>query len=137
MAFAELDCSLFTGSDLSQLSTSLTRSLCDQIFTKPIHWSEATRFPPTATHAVDFGPGGLSGIGSLTARNLEGRGVRVIVVGEKGKGSTELYDAETIKYEEWWSKKFAPRLVKTRSVVFCDTLLPPDATHCQRREDSH
>ncbi|KAF8577776.1 fatty acid synthase [Ramaria rubella] len=101
------------GSDLRKLSTSLTRSLCDQIFTQPIHWTEATRFPPTATHAVDFGPGGLSGIGSLTARNLEGRGVRVIVVGEKGKGGSELYDAEKVKFEEWWSKKFAPRLVRT------------------------
>jgi len=101
------------GSDLSKLETSITRSLCDQIFTMPIHWAEATRFASTATHAVDFGPGGLSGIGSLTARNLEGRGVRVVVVGEKGKGGSELYDAQTVKYEEWWSKKYQPRLVKT------------------------
>lgn len=112
-----------TGSDLSKLSTSLTRSLCDQIFTMPIHWPEATRFASTATHAVDFGPGGLSGIGGLTARNLEGRGVRVIIVGEKGKGGAELYDARTVKYEEWWSKKFQPRLVKTRSVAIHILLL--------------
>ena len=91
--------SLCVGSDLRK-STSLTRSLCDQIFTKPIHWTEATCFAPTATHAIDFGPGGLSGIGSLTARNLEERGIRVIVIGEKGKGSSELYDAEGLKYEE-------------------------------------
>ncbi|KAJ6628615.1 hypothetical protein B0H10DRAFT_1750735, partial [Mycena sp. CBHHK59/15] len=50
-------------SDLRQLSTSITRSLCEQIFTKLIHWSTATNFPESATHAVDFGPGGLSGIG--------------------------------------------------------------------------
>ncbi|KAI0354349.1 hypothetical protein OH77DRAFT_1437439 [Trametes cingulata] len=65
---------------------SLTRALCDQIFTLPIHWSKATNFPQTATRAVDFGPGGLSGIGPLTARNLEGRGVCVIVAGGKAKG---------------------------------------------------
>ncbi|KAG6819277.1 hypothetical protein H0H93_013528, partial [Arthromyces matolae] len=31
--------------------------------------TEPTDFPETATHVVDFGPGGLSGIGPLTARN--------------------------------------------------------------------
>ncbi|KAF9490473.1 fatty acid synthetase alpha subunit [Pleurotus eryngii] len=103
------------GTDLSELpsTTSLTRELCDQIFTKPIHWSIATNFPDTATHAIDFGPGGLSGIGPLTARNLDGLGVRVIVVGDKTKGDADLYDAKTVKHEECWSKKWAPKLVKT------------------------
>ena len=104
------------GDDLRHLSTSLTQSLCDQIFTQPIHWTLATQFPETATHAIDFGPGGLSGIGPLTARNLEGRGVRVLVVGEKGKGGAELYDSREVKYEQWWEKKWAPALVKTRFV---------------------
>ncbi|KAF7374647.1 Fatty acid synthase subunit alpha [Mycena sanguinolenta] len=101
------------GTDLRQLSTSITKSLCEQIFTKPIHWSTATNFPESATHAVDFGPGGLSGIGPLTAKNLDGRGVRVIVAGDRAKGDAELYNAQNVKYEEWWSKKFAPGLVKT------------------------
>lgn len=110
------------GTDLQDLETSLTKSLCDQIFTLPIHWDKATGFPDTATHAVDFGPGGLSGIGGLTARNLDGRGVRVIIIGEKGKGSTELYSTSAPKYESWWSKKFAPRLVKTSDgTVHIDT----------------
>ncbi|KAL5526485.1 FAS2 [Sanghuangporus sanghuang] len=101
------------GSDLRELTTSVTRSLCDQIFTKPIRWALATSFPDVTTHAIDFGPGGLSGIGPLTARNLEGRGVRVVVVGEKGKGSSELYDSENVRYEQCWAKKYAPRLVRT------------------------
>ncbi len=84
----------------------------------PIHWAKATAFPETATHAVDFGPGGLSGIGGLTARNLDGRGVRVIIIGEKGKGSSELYSTNSPKYEVWWSKKYAPQLVKTAYVPF-------------------
>lgn len=110
------------GSDLRSLSTSLTKSLCDQIFTMPIHWAKATGFPETATHAVDFGPGGLSGIGGLTARNLDGRGVRVIIIGEKGKGSSELYSTSAPKYEVWWSKKYAPQLVKTADgVIHIDT----------------
>jgi hypothetical protein len=69
-------------------------SLCDQIFTSPIQWTAATNFPETATHAIDFGPGGTSGIGPLTARNLDGRGVRVIIVGDKGKGGAEVYDSQ-------------------------------------------
>ncbi|KAI0635636.1 fatty acid synthase [Trametes polyzona] len=102
-----------TGADLRSTDGSLTRALCDQIFTLPIHWSKATDFPETATHAVDFGPGGLSGIGPLTSRNLEGRGVRVVVAGDKSKGPAELYDAQNVKTELWWAKKFSPRLVKT------------------------
>ena len=75
---------------MRKLSTSIARSLCDQIFTLPIQWMAATDFPETATHVIDFGPGGTSGIGSLTARNLDGCGVRVVVVGEKGKGRAKI-----------------------------------------------
>jgi hypothetical protein len=97
---------------------SLTRSLCDQTFIHPLHWLKATNFPESATHAIDFGPGGLNGIGPLTARNFEGRGVHVIVLGEKGRGSYELYDSKSVKFEDWWTKKWTPKLVKTRYVAF-------------------
>ncbi|OBZ72637.1 Fatty acid synthase subunit beta [Grifola frondosa] len=110
------------GSDLRSHPTPLTRVLCDQIFTLPIHWVKATNFPPTATHAIDVGPGGLSGIGPLTARNLEGRGVRIVVAGDKAKGPAELYDATKVRREEWWSKKFMPNLVKTSDgIIHIDT----------------
>jgi fatty acid synthase subunit alpha, fungi type len=46
----------------------------------------------------------MSGIGPLTARLLEGRGVRVVIVGDKGKVGAELYNSEGVKYEQWWSK---------------------------------
>ncbi|KAJ3916064.1 fatty acid synthase [Lentinula edodes] len=101
------------GKDLRASKTSITRSLCNQIFTSPIHWTEATNFPKSATHALDFGPGGLSGIGPLTARNFDGRGVRVIVIGERGKGDAELYDSTTVQREDNWGEKYAPRLVKS------------------------
>ncbi|ODO06611.1 hypothetical protein I350_03968 [Cryptococcus amylolentus CBS 6273] len=100
------------GSDLRS-AASLTFSLCDQIFTKPIHWVKACNFPPTATHAIDFGPGGNSGIGPLTSRVLEGRGVRVVIVGEKGKAAAEFYDASNIKREPVWATEWSPKLVKT------------------------
>ena len=62
------------------------------------------------------------GIGSLTGRNLEGRGVRVLVVGEKGKNGAELYDVSGVKYEKWWSKSFVPRLVKTRHASLFESI---------------
>lgn len=105
---------LAAGVDLRELTTSVTCSLGEQIFTSPLHWAKATDFPETATHAIDFGPGGISGVGPMTARNLNGRGVRVIVVGDKAKGIPELYDTQKLQQEEWWSKKFVPGLVKTR-----------------------
>lgn len=107
------DCLVLLGADLRDVS-SITRSVCEQIFSLPIRWAKATGFPESATHAVDFGPGGLSGIGSLTARELDGRGVRVVIVGEKGKNGAEIYDSTNVRRENWWSKKWAPQLVKTR-----------------------
>ena len=68
---------------MRELKSSVTCSLCDQIFTSPIHWPKATNFSKTATHAndaIDFGPGGLSGIGPLTARNLDGCWMDVVSV---------------------------------------------------------
>ena len=92
------------------------------MFTLPIHWTRATNFPGTATHAIDFGPGGSSGIGPLTAKNFEGRGIRVIVAGDKCKGDTELFGPLDVKYKDWWSKKWSPSLVR-KSYVFIFLLL--------------
>ncbi|KAI0311286.1 acyl transferase domain-containing protein, partial [Amylostereum chailletii] len=113
---SELQLAVFNtedGSDLRQQSGSLIRSISDQIFTQPLHWTKATDLPESATHAIDFGPGGLSGIGPMTARNLDGRGIRVIVLGEKGKGDAELFSVGDVKYDQSWTKKWSPKLVKT------------------------
>jgi fatty acid synthase subunit alpha len=93
----------------------LTRSICDQIFIKPLHWPKATNLREGTTHAVDFGAGGISG--PLTARNLDGRGVRVVVIGEKGGGDAEFYSVRGVRDEPSWVKKCAPSLVKTRSAL--------------------
>ena len=51
-------------------------SLCNQIFTLPIQWTAAAN---SALHAIDFGPGGLSGLRFLMVRTVNGWGARVIV----------------------------------------------------------
>ena len=106
------------GFDMHELKSSITCSLCNQIFTSPIHWSKATNFSETVTHAIDFGLGGLSGIGPLTARNFNGRGVHVIILGDKGKGEAELLNSLNIQYESCWNKKWAPGLVRTSNAYF-------------------
>jgi fatty acid synthase subunit alpha, fungi type len=30
------------------------------------------------------------------------------------RGDSELYCSENVRFEDWWSKKYAPGLVKTR-----------------------
>ena len=63
----------------------------------------------------------------MSARNLDGRGIRVLVLGDKSKGVAELFDGKQIRREEWWSKKYMPSLVKTRCVLlFWSTLLSAD-----------
>ena len=69
-----------SGSELYNLKASITCSSSDQIFVQPIYWTRATNFSESATHAIGFGPGAMSGIGPLTARNLDGWGVRAIVI---------------------------------------------------------
>ncbi|KAL8824962.1 MAG: hypothetical protein Q9191_004700 [Dirinaria sp. TL-2023a] len=105
-------------------------SLVRMITQKPVNWETATAFP-NATHVLDFGPGGISGIGVLTNRNKEGTGVRVILAGaidgthtEVGY-KTELFDRDeehAIKYAVDWVKEHGPKLVKTSvGQTFVDT----------------
>lgn len=105
------------GHDLRQDgATSLLRELCDQIFDRPIRWTNATDYAAATTHVLDFGPGGPSGIGSLTARNLEGRGIRCLAfagTAAAGRGGDEAYDVRSLRTEQAWGRRFAPKLVKT------------------------
>ncbi|OXV07980.1 hypothetical protein Egran_04257 [Elaphomyces granulatus] len=86
----------------------------------PVHWERATRFPD-ATHIIDFGPGGLSGLGVLTNRNKDGTGVRVILAGTMDGPHTEVgyqpelfdRDERAVRYAVDWVQEHGPRLVKT------------------------
>ncbi|CAG9939103.1 unnamed protein product [Clonostachys rosea f. rosea IK726] len=119
------------GSDLREsVQGNLVPTLVRLITRDPVNWEKATIFPD-ATHIIDFGPGGISGLGILTSRNKEGTGVRVILAGSIDGTVTEvgykpeLFDRDeehAVKYAIDWVKEFGPRLVKTsRGTCYVDT----------------
>ena len=120
-----------TGEDLRQQGSSdVVASLIRMIIQDPVNWEKATVFPD-ATHILDFGPGGISGLGVLTNRNKDGTGVRVILAGAMdGSNSeagykSEIFDRDeehAVKYAVNWVKEHGPRLVKTSvGKTFVDT----------------
>ncbi|KAI8324312.1 fatty acid synthase beta subunit, partial [Martensiomyces pterosporus] len=116
------------GCDLSA-EKDLTRKLIDSLCLLPVDWPKATAMDGV-THMVDFGPGGVSGIGGLTNRNKEGTGVRVVLAGalESSNGDLSskaaLFDnrASSVVFSQNWQRDYAPRLVRTE----CDGKLQID-----------
>jgi len=111
-----------TGADLREsVQGNIVPSLIRLITHDPVNWEKATIFP-NATHVLDFGPGGISGLGILTSRNKDGTGVRVILAGaidgtvpEVGY-KPEMFDRDeehAVRYAIDWVKEHGPRLVKT------------------------
>ncbi|KAM7218171.1 Acyl transferase domain containing protein [Rhypophila decipiens] len=112
-----------SGKDLrEEVSGNVVPALVRLITSEPVNWEKATIFPD-ATHILDFGPGGISGLGILTSRNKEGTGVRVILAGTVNGTVTEvgykseLFDRDeehAVKYAVDWVKEYGPRLVRTK-----------------------
>ncbi|KAF2791503.1 beta subunit of fatty acid synthase [Melanomma pulvis-pyrius CBS 109.77] len=113
-----------------QQEDNIVPSLVRMITKDPVNWETATVFPK-ATHILDFGPGGISGLGVLTNRNKDGTGVRVILAGAmEGQNvevgyKPEIFDRDAehaVKYAVDWVKEHGPRLVKTSTgQTFVDT----------------
>ncbi|KAK6085522.1 Fatty acid synthase subunit beta 1 [Seiridium cupressi] len=120
-----------TGKDLrDEVQGDIVPSLIRMITRDPVNWEKATVFPE-ATHILDFGPGGISGLGILTSRNKEGTGVRVILAGtlngtiQEVGYKPELFDRDeehAVVYANDWVKEYGPRLVKTsKGETYVDT----------------
>ncbi|RDW77183.1 fatty acid synthase-like protein subunit beta [Coleophoma cylindrospora] len=119
-----------TGEDIREKGGNIVPTLVRLITHDQVNWEKATVFPG-ATHILDFGPGGISGLGVLTSRNKDGTGVRVILAGaidgtvpEVGY-KPEMFDRDeehAVKYAIDWVKEHGPRLIKTTSgQTFVDT----------------
>lgn len=114
-----------TGKNLQDLpaGTNIVPLLVEMITHLPVHWEQATTFSG-ATHILDFGPGGISGLGNLTHRNKDGTGVRVVIVGSLeggggigGQGEVFERGEGGVRYNVDWVKQYRPRLVKVLSLV--------------------
>jgi fatty acid synthase subunit beta len=110
-----------TGEDLRELGDkSIVPALVRMITHDAVNWEQATVFPG-ATHILDFGPGGISGLGVLTNRNKDGTGVRVILAGEMDGTNAEVgykpelfdRDEHSVKFAVDWVKEHGPRLTQT------------------------
>lgn len=111
-----------TGKNLQEENfANVVPELIRMITHDPVNWEQATVFP-RATHILDFGPGGISGLGVLTNRNKDGTGVRVILAGTMDGSNAEVgykpeifdRDAEhAVKYAVDWVKEHGPKLMKT------------------------
>ena len=111
-----------TGADLRENGSSgVVVALIRMITQDPVKWEQATIFPD-ATHILDFGPGGISGLGVLTNRNKDGTGVRVILAGAIDGSNAEvgykpeIFDRDeehAVIYAVNWVREHGPRLVKT------------------------
>ena len=109
----------FTGKDMTNLKDSLTYFLAEQITVLPVHWELATQHK--VTHMVDFGPGSVNGIGALTKKLKDGRGVNVLLAstlesnilgGLLDKSLLFDSDKDSVKWAPDWVKEHRPRLVK-------------------------
>ncbi|ANB12603.1 tetrafunctional fatty acid synthase subunit FAS1 [Sugiyamaella lignohabitans] len=120
----------YDGSDFRSSQSSIVARVIELITHLPVNWEIATKF--SSTHILDFGPGGLSGLGLLTHRNKDGTGVRVILAGvldgsasqEEFGYKQELFDREegAVRVALDWVKEFSPKLIKTKSgVTYVDT----------------
>ena len=120
-----------TGKDVRQDDAeNIVPSLVRMITENPVNWEKAT-VCPGATHIIDFGPGGISGLGVLTNRNKDGTGVRVILAGAMDGTNaeigykTELFDRDeehAVKYAVDWVKEHGPKLVRSSvGQTFVDT----------------
>jgi fatty acid synthase subunit beta len=112
-----------TGADLrASPSQNIVPELIRMITLDLADWPKTTEFPG-ATHILDFGPGGPTGIGVLTHRNKEGTGVRTILVGSAEGTSGEFgyrsevfnNDDSAIKYGTYWLRDYGSRLVKSNT----------------------
>jgi fatty acid synthase subunit beta len=110
-----------TGDDLRTFGNkNIIPELVRMITRDTVNWEQATVFP-NATQIIDFGPGGISGLGVLTNRNKDGTGVRVILAGSMDGTNAEVgykpelfdRDEHAVKFAVDWVKEHGPRLVKT------------------------
>ncbi|CAK7910767.1 fatty acid synthase subunit beta [[Candida] anglica] len=120
----------FDGSNFQDYKESVAARVTKCITQLPVHWEKATAFQ--STHLLDFGPGGVSGLGVLTHRIKDGTGSRIVIAGtldntpadDEYGFKQEIFnqDPVSVKWSANWLEEFQPKLVKTSTgKVYVDT----------------
>lgn len=119
----------YTGGNFQDNKGDVTATVIKCITQLPVHWEKATSFE--STHLLDFGPGGVSGLGVLSHRNKEGTGSRVIIAGAIDIAVDDDYGfkqeifnrtVDSIKWSPNWLLEYKPKLAKTKAgKVYVDT----------------
>jgi fatty acid synthase subunit beta len=120
----------FTGEDISNVGNfDIVPVLVRMITEETVRWESATLFEG-ATHIIEFGPGGPSGIGALTARIKDGAGVRVVLADRMEVAhdlgcNVELFSPREsdIQYGTNWAEEYQPRLVCAAGRTMVETRL--------------
>ncbi|KAI0517884.1 fatty acid synthase beta subunit [Xylaria bambusicola] len=128
-----------TGEDIraKMQNENIIPSLIRLICLDRVNWEKAITMPG-ATHILDFGPGGIAGVASLTSRIKQGTGVRVILATDlEGSSNSSLStgadigykheifsrDTQHLQYAPNWAKQYGPRLVRTGGRTMVDTAM--------------
>lgn len=121
-----------TGKDLREhAEPNIVPELVRMIVQEPVNWPQASKFH-NATHVLDFGPGGLSGVTALLKNAKQGSGTRILLASdiagpEKAVGYlSEILDSNpnSVHYESSWAHQYGPKLAQTSSgKVYVDTKL--------------
>lgn len=119
----------YSGENFQDSKADVTARVIECITQLPVQWEKATNFD--STHILDFGPGGVSGVGVLTHRNKEGTGSRIIIAGAIDLAIDDEYgfkqeifnrSTDSVKWAPNWLNEFSPKLIKTKAgKVYVDT----------------
>lgn len=109
----------YLGANFQELTDDVSPRVVECITLLPVNWEAATQFK--STHLLDFGPGGVSGLGVLTHRNKEGTGLRIVLAGaldiavdDEYGFKQEVFDRiRSVKWAPNWLHEYRPQLVKT------------------------
>lgn len=115
------------GENYQNLSGSITNRLIKSITELPVHWELATKF--NSTHILEFGPGGVSGLGVLTHKNKQGTGSRIIIAGALDSHidddygfKHEIFSCDILKFSSNWLAEFRPTLIKnSKNKIYVNT----------------
>jgi len=108
------------GTDLRHRGSSdIVHEIISMITEVKLSWPSATSWDD-ATHVINFGPGGISGVKPAVKRNKYGTSVRTIIATRNDGTSravgykSEIFNRnpQRLLYGENWGQKYTPRLSK-------------------------